>query len=135
MAGTLGELTCQAAPASAALRNPVVLFARARGVQTLPAPKRGRSLDELGTLLNVESNDDWLLILSWLLAALYPTGPYPVLSVNGEQGSAKSTLCRMLRALVDPNKAPLRSAPRDERDLVIAGTNGHVIALENLSKI
>lgn len=114
---------------------PDVVFVRASGMLPLPTPERNGAIDELRALVNVKSDEDWILIIAWLMAALYPTGPYPVLSVNGEQGSAKSTLCRMLRALVDPNKAPLRSAPRDERDLVIAGTNGHVIALENLSKI
>ena len=115
--------------------NPDAVFVRPRGMLPMPTPERGGSLDELRALLNVESDDDWLLILGWLVAALFPFGPYPVLSVNGEQGSAKSTLCRFLRALVDPNEAALRSAPRDERDLVIAATNGHIVALENLSRI
>jgi hypothetical protein len=40
-----------------------------------------------------------------------------------------------VRALIDPNVAALRSSPRDERDLVIAATNGWVIALDNLSHL
>src|SRR5262249_44584206 len=36
---------------------------------------------------------------------------------------------------IDPNEALLRPPPRDERDLVIAGSNGRIIALENLSVI
>ncbi len=44
-------------------------------------------------------------------------GPYPVLCLHGEQGSAKSTAARVLRELVDPNTAPLRSSPREPRDL------------------
>jgi hypothetical protein len=39
----------------------------------------------------------------------------------------------MLRALTDPNKAPLRRPPRDPRDLMIAATNGWVVAYDNLS--
>ena len=41
----------------------------------------------------------------------------------------------MVRALIDPNTAPLRAAPRDGRDLIIAATNGWVIALDNLSTV
>ena len=54
---------------------------------------------------------------------------------SGEQGSAKSTLQRVLRALIDPNKAPIRSLPRDERDLMIAATNGWCLAFDNLSHL
>ena len=38
----------------------------------------------------------------------------------------------MLRALVDPNVAPLRALPRDDRDLFIAASNGHVLAFDNV---
>lgn len=58
-----------------------------------------------------------------------------MLVVHGEQGSAKSTLVQVLRALVDPNTAGLRTTPRDERDLVIAAHNGWRIALDNLSHL
>ena len=115
--------------------NPDVAFVRPRGVLPLPTPERGGSLDDLREIVNVESDDDWILIVAWLIGSLRPSGPYPVLSVNGEMGSAKSTLSRIIRGSIDPNVAALRSAPRDERDLVIAGSNGHVIALENISKI
>jgi hypothetical protein len=41
----------------------------------------------------------------------------------------------MLRALVDPNVAPVRTLPREERDLFIAANNGHVLAFDNLSAL
>jgi hypothetical protein len=53
----------------------------------------------------------------------------------GEQGSAKSTFSAMMRALVDPNTAPLRALPREERDLFIAANNGHVLAFDNVSAL
>ena len=37
---------------------------------------------------------------------------------------------RILRGLVDPNDAPLRAEPRDERNLVIAAKNGWVCGLD-----
>mgnify|MGYP001567769299 FL=1 len=74
-------------------------------------------------------------MVAWLVAAFRPIGPYPVLDIEGEQGSAKSTTGRVLRALVDPNKADLRTVPRDERDLMIAAHNGWVVAYDNLSGI
>ena len=61
-----------------------------------------------------------LLVLMWLVAALYPDGPYAVLALGGVQGSAKSLTCRMLRRLVDPNMADLRAPPRNEDNLLVA---------------
>jgi hypothetical protein len=115
--------------------TPPVKFRRAAGMLPLPEPVRGGTLAALRPFVNVGSEADWRLLVTWLVATLRPTGPYPVLVVHGEQGSAKSTLGRVLRALVDPNKAALRTTPRDERDLVIAATNGWVIALDNLGHL
>ena len=67
----------------------------------------------------------------WL--CLRNRGPYPVIVLSGEQGSAKSTFSAILRALLDPNTAPLRALPREDRDLFIAASNGHVLAFDNVS--
>ncbi|MBI3329654.1 MAG: hypothetical protein HYZ81_23480 [Nitrospinae bacterium] len=115
--------------------DPPVRFRHVRGMQALPVPVSGGDLAPLRCLVNVTNDADWMLLVAWLVAALRPTGPYPVLVLHGEQGSAKSTTARILRALIDPNTAPLRAEPRDARDLIIAGTNGWVIALDNLSHL
>ncbi len=74
-----------------------------------------------------------MLAVAWALACLRNRGPYPVIVLSGEQGSAKSTFSAMLRALLDPNTAPLRALPREVRDLFIAASNGHVLAFDNVS--
>jgi hypothetical protein len=56
-----------------------------------------------------------------------------LLAISGEQGSAKTVLSKMLKALVDPNVAPVRALPREQRELMIAANNGHVLAFDNLS--
>jgi hypothetical protein len=71
--------------------------------------------------------------LAWVLAVLRNRGPYPALSLAGEQGSAKSTFSAILRALLDPNTAPLRALPREDRDLFIAASNVHVLAFDNVA--
>ena len=114
--------------------NPPVKFVRTNGMLPLPAPASGGDIAELRQFINA-TEQDWALVVAWLLAALRPTGPYPILLVNGEQGSCKSTACRLLRMLIDPNTVPLRNAPKDERTLMIWGKNSHVIALDNLSQV
>ncbi|HKC63803.1 MAG TPA: DUF3854 domain-containing protein, partial [Pyrinomonadaceae bacterium] len=111
-----------------------VKFRRTRGMLPLPEPTRGNGLSLLRSLVNV-TDHDWPLVLAWLVTTFRPNRPFPVLALHGEQGSAKSTAARILRALVDPNKAALRSEPRDERDLMIAATNGWLVALDNLSRV
>jgi hypothetical protein len=83
--------------------------------------------------LNLASENDFVLVVAWLLGALRAGGPYPVLAIAGEQGSAKTVLSKLLRALIDPSVAPVRALPRDERELFIAASNGHVLAFDNLS--
>lgn len=111
-----------------------VKFRRPRGMQALPEPVRGGShgIESLRRFLNITDDDAWRLVVGFLLGC-HSKGPYPVLILNGEQGSAKSTAGRVIRALVDPARTPDRSAPRDERDLIIAANNGHVVSFDNLS--
>ncbi len=52
-----------------------------------------------------------MLIVAWLLMALRPSGPYAVLVIQGQQGSAKSTLSRVLKALVNPGPGTSALAP------------------------
>ena len=111
-----------------------VRFRRSRGMQSLPVPISGGRVDDLRDYVNV-ADEDWPILVAWLVAALRPQGPFPVLALHGEQGSAKSTTVRVLRELIDPNVAPLRSEPRNGRDLAIAANNGWVLAYDNLSAI
>jgi hypothetical protein len=112
-----------------------VRFRRPKGLLALPTPASGGSITALRPLVNLASEDDFVLLVMTLVAMLRGRGPYPVLVENGEQGSAKSTLARVIKALIDPNKAPLRSEPREPRDLMIAASNNHVLAFDNLSGI
>ena len=110
-----------------------VRFRRPKGMLELPEPATGGNLEDLRGILNIPDGGPWILALAWLLQAFNPTGPYPILCLNGEQGCGKSWTSRGLRYLVDPNKAPLKRPPRSERDLMIAAVNSWVVAYDNLS--
>src|SRR5947208_11174596 len=114
---------------------PPVRFRRPSGILALPVPQHGGSIEALNSFLNFASRDDFLLIVAWLLAALRPNGPYPLLAISGEQGSAKTVLSKLLKAVIDPNAAPVRSLSREERDLMIAANNGYMLAFDNLSAL
>ncbi len=114
--------------------EPPVRFWRPHGTLPLPEPLRGGNVDELWGFLNV-ADADRPLVLGWIVFAFRPTGPYPVLIFSGEQGSGKSTASRVVRALLDPNMAPIRAEPREQRDLVIAAANSWALAFDNLSGV
>ena len=113
--------------------EPPCRFRRAAGMLPLPEPTRGGSLNSLRELLNISTDQQFTLSVAWLLATFRPSGPYPVLIVSGEHGAAKTSFVSTLRAMIDPNSTPMRSTPRDDRDLFIAATNAHVLAFDNLS--
>jgi hypothetical protein len=118
--------------------DPPVRFRRPKGLLRLPVPVRGGTVDQLRRFVNLRDDDQdsqWRLFVGCLVAAFRPNGPYPILALNGEHGSAKSTTAKIHRRLIDPNKSVTRAAPRDERDLAIAATNGAVISLDNLSTV
>ena len=109
-------------------------FIRGGAMLPLPEPARGRDLDALRSLINVRPDGPaWKLLIAWLLSCLRPKGPYPLLLLTGGMGTGKSTAGLLLRSILDPARAGLRSEPRGERDLAIAATNGHIVAYDNLS--
>lgn len=112
-----------------------VRFIRSSASKALPVPVREGSISPLGELLNLRTNEDFVLVVCWVLAAIALDGPFPILVVNGEQGSAKSTFSSIIRSLVDPNTASVRTLPRNEQDLFVASQHSRILAFDNLSGI
>lgn len=111
-------------------------FQRSRAMQALPSPVTGPAdINLLRPFLNVACETDFRMLVAWLLGCFQPKGPYPILILTGEQGSAKSTTAKVLRSLIDPANPMTRSAPQSEQDLVIAARHNHVLAFDNLSHI
>jgi hypothetical protein len=122
--------------------DPPVRFLRRHGMLPVPMPVQmantemtHQAIDKLFTYVNVATKKDFCLVVSYLLSVLRGEGPFPVLVLLGEPGSAKSTLLELLKSLVDPNKAPLRTPPRNAHDMFVAANNGHLIAYDNLSDL
>lgn len=112
--------------------SPDVDFIRGRTQQSIPVPIAGGKLDDLRAFINA-SDEDASLVIAWILSALRTGKPYPVLILQGEQGTGKSTITKLVRSLCDPSAVPMKSIPKEERDLLVSAANNHVIALDNLS--
>jgi hypothetical protein len=135
----LGNATWEAVRITASgwrlVKRPKIRFRRPRGMQALPQPTLGGSIEDLREFVNVRNLNDWRTLVAWLIGTFQFGGPFPVLVLQGEQGSAKSTAARLLRSLIDPNKTMLRSHPREVRDLMIAAKNGWLVAFDNISSL
>jgi len=111
-----------------------VLFWRTNATLPLPTPDEDGNVEELRELLNV-SDADWPLVVAWLLAALIPDLPHPVLLLRGEHGTAKSSAARLLTSLIDRCACQLRTAPRNVEDWVVAAAGSWVTCLDNVSEV
>jgi hypothetical protein len=114
--------------------RPPVKFRRPGGLLPLPVPARDGSLEQLRPYLNL-TESDFRLLTGWLAAALLPEGPYPILAIHGEQGSAKSTLAKVVRMLVDPQASPVFAQPRSTRDLMVTAFGGWLLVYDNISML
>jgi hypothetical protein len=110
------------------------LLRRSPAMSPLPDPVPGGSLGPLAELLNVDESG-FRLVAAWLVSALMPGIPHPILAVVGEQGTAKTTAARLVVSLVDPSPVPLRTQPRDMRSWAAAAAASWVVAFDNISTI
>ncbi len=89
------------------LPNRTSRFRRFAHQHPLPEPdRRGDLRDLLEFWPALASDDDALLLLVWTVVAPIPV-PRPMAGLLGPQGSAKTTLSRLLRRLLDPSKVEL----------------------------
>lgn len=100
-----------------------------------PLPERGGTFADFLRLLPLREDRDRVVLLGWLVGTLNPYGGFPVLVLMGSKGAGKSFIAKTIKNLVDPTKAPLRTEPKDETDLLVMASGSHVIALDNLSGV
>jgi putative DNA primase/helicase len=112
----------------------------------LPEPDRANidAVNRLRGFVSLADERDWRLFLVWLLQALRPQGPYPVLLLHGAAGSTKSSAEKIARSLTDPIRkgpeelgptAPGAGPPREIRDVSAKARQQRVVAFDNVSYI
>jgi hypothetical protein len=118
-----------------------VFFRRTKGEQALPVPVRNPlgnadTWQKFRQLINVGEDANWVLYVAWLCTAILPPiFSCPILSVSGQQGSAKTWLCRLARTAIDPNESWSVPTIKEEKDVVTNSQNSRVLYLDNQTKI
>ncbi|MHB1549589.1 MAG: hypothetical protein ACYCX6_00110 [Vulcanimicrobiaceae bacterium] len=111
-----------------------VRFVRTKDALPLPSP------DPAGRLCDVDAflPDDKrirTLVKAFMVGALRPNAPQPVLPIIAPQGAGKSTIARLIKKTFDPTCSDLHGAPHEARDVTAAARNSYLLAFDNLSVI
>ena len=119
--------------------TPENLFFRRHGMHSLPVPFEmtsedvSEAFDEFYSFLNVDE-DQFKLAVGVLLMAFHPTGPYPLVFVQGGEGAGKGSFCEGLKSVTDPNKTPHTTLSKTAADLVIQAASNRILSFDNVSR-
>lgn len=114
--------------------DPPVLFRRTELTGPMLTPDRSGSVDSLRPLLNVDE-ENFRLIVGWLVHALIPNMPHAILAMTGQQGTGKTVGAQTLIRVIDPSPALTRSAPRDLGQWSTTASAGWISGIDNISTI
>lgn len=111
------------------------VFERFRTTRPSYVSTASTPLTSLLELYNLPKESDRLLLQVLLIYYLIPNVKYPILTIFGDHGSGKSTMCRIIRTLVDPNINEISEFPRKEDDFVVQISQCHLSIFDNISAI
>lgn len=114
--------------------QPNIKFISCEGMLPQVEPQSGGTLDLLRKYLSLESEEDYQLVISWLIGAFVASDGYPILVLNGGKGTGKSSTTSILQRLVDPGKER-REPPKDAKDIAAVVRNSHLLTIDNLQSI
>lgn len=117
------------------IEEPPILFRHYPHQLPQVEPKHWGSLKPSLRLVNVSGEATRLLVEVYLVAALLPGIPLPVLVVHGDQGSAKSFFFRLLRKLLDPSSLETLAPPDNLREFVQLAAHHRTVYLDNLTRL
>lgn len=119
------------------VNEPPIIFKRYRHQQPLELPaERGSDIEQLlPPFLNVKSDDQRILLITYIATCFIPGIPHPILNLYGEKGSRKTTISKMVRRLVDPAKPALLSLPNNRSELAQQLAHNYFPFFDNVSHI
>ncbi len=115
--------------------EPGIYFRRFAHQSAQVEPVQGGDLRELLKLTNLADSDQEMLFLVYLVSCLIPSIPHPVPNIHGPQGSAKTTLAKMARMLVDPSSMGALSFPNNARELVQLLSHNYMAFFDNVTEL
>lgn len=116
-----------------AKHTPQPIFRREVHNKPQVMPEDGGDIYSFLDFVNIANKEDELLLLVFLVSCFIPGFPHPIAYFYGPQGSAKSTMSRLLRSLIDPSRIDVSQIPDSERELDQLFEHHRFIAFDNIS--
>lgn len=91
-------------------------------------------LDFIDEFFNVDE-DLKLLLAVYVCVAFVPLIDHPILIVEGEKGSGKTTFLNHLGDIINPTKKSVLTLPTNKSDLITALSNNYFAPFDNIGKI
>ncbi len=115
------------------INDPPILFRSFSHQKPLPDPVHGGDPRKLLEFVNARDRFSRLAIMSYVTAAMVPDIPSNALILHGGQGTAKSTLLRVIKALLDPSDLDLNVAFSKPEQFVLTAWQSRMLNIDNLA--
>jgi hypothetical protein len=91
--------------------------------------------DKFLELTNIKDHQHKVLLKTYIVSLLVPEIQHAILLLHGDPGSAKTTLYRMIKLLVDPSKAQLLTLHNDRSEFIQQLSHNHVAFYDNVKHV
>jgi energy-coupling factor transporter ATP-binding protein EcfA2 len=101
-------------------------------------PSEMQCIDHISAFLNMNHADQLLLIcwITFIICNPKTAGvSTPILCLIGGQGTGKSSLCRLLRQLIDPSELGIQKLPRTSEQLALMADNANILFFDNVRNL
>ncbi len=118
--------------------DPPIVFKRYshQEKQVRPDPTSRKSdIELLHKFVNIQSRNDWLLFLTFVISTFIPDFPKPLLLLIGSSGAGKSTLMKLTKQLVDPSVLDGIGQIRNCESIIRPATRHALLYYDNISYI
>ncbi len=113
--------------------NPPILFKRFRHQNSQYQPSKDGDIRRILKYINLQENQT--LFLCWLVSCFVPDIPHAMPIFFGEKGAAKTTVCTLLKKLIDPSVLETLTIQRNPRSLAVNLQQHWFLPFDNVSKI
>ncbi len=110
-----------------------VYFRAVKNLQPLPNPIPGAKLEDVAEWINLKTDRDRRLFLTYVTLVALAHIPRPILQTTGVMGSGKSTAGRVVKRLLDPTGN--EAVTVDRRDFLQKAAHCYILMLDNQNSL